>query len=228
MTNPTDQTMTTTLRRIREEGSTAAVTHYVDTRWPRIGGEELALLPERAFLDIEFAEAYQPGQVAYVYVAGCGDTLKAPDQPTGLHGLARRFAMPLFKISATGSENALARANMRPSAAMIAGPLSLAYAANVSALLTERTSPASRLARMTRLIPPLIASALGVTRDAAARRRKRRTRAGHSGGSRSRYRPHFRTVLSKERHKDSFEAPLRIGGLDPALRRRANNPGGLK
>lgn len=109
MTNLTDQTITSPPRRIREEGSTAAVTYYVDTRWPGIGGEDLAPLPERAFLDPEFADAYQPGHVAYVYVAGCGDTLKAPDQPTGLHGLARRFAMPLFKISATGAENALAR-----------------------------------------------------------------------------------------------------------------------
>jgi hypothetical protein len=98
-----------TPRRIREEGSTAAVTCYVETQWPRIGGPDLAPLPERAFLDPEFADAYQPGHVAYIYVAGSGDTLKAPDQPTGLHGLARRFAMPLFKISATGAENALAR-----------------------------------------------------------------------------------------------------------------------
>ena len=89
--------------------STAAVTHYVETRWPTIGGKDLAPLPEHTFLDPEFAEAYQPGHVAYVYVAGSGDTLKAPDQPTGLHGLARRFALPLFKISATASENALAR-----------------------------------------------------------------------------------------------------------------------
>lgn len=109
MTNSTDQTISPPLRRIREEGSTAAVTHYIGTRWPGIGGPELAPLQERAFLDPEFADAYQPGQVAYVYVAGSGDTLKAPDQPTGLHGLARRFAMPLFKISATGAENALAR-----------------------------------------------------------------------------------------------------------------------
>ena len=109
MTHPTDATMMAALRRIREDGSTAAVTHYVDTRWPRIGGSELGALPERAFLDPEFADAYQPGHVVYVYVAGSGDTLKAPDQPTGLHGLARRSAMPLFKISATGAENALAR-----------------------------------------------------------------------------------------------------------------------
>lgn len=95
--------------RIREEGSTAAVTHYVETRWPAIGGKGLAQLPERAFLDPEFSEAYQLGHVVYVYVAGSGDTLKAPDQPTGLHGLARRFALPLFKISATAAENALAR-----------------------------------------------------------------------------------------------------------------------
>jgi hypothetical protein len=103
-----DQTGTA-LRRIREDGSTAAVTHYVDTQWPVIGGRNLALLPECAFLDPEFADAYQPGHIAYVYVAGSGDTLKAPDQPTGLHGLARRFALPLFKISATAAENALAR-----------------------------------------------------------------------------------------------------------------------
>lgn len=97
------------LRRIREAGSTAAVTHFVNTRWPVIGGRELKVLPTCAFLDPEFAEAYQPGQIAYVYVAGSGDTLKAPEQPTGLHGLARRLALPLFKISATGSENALSR-----------------------------------------------------------------------------------------------------------------------
>jgi hypothetical protein len=109
MMNPTDETMMTELRRIREEGSTAAVTHYVDTRWPHIGGPTLAPLPERAFLDPAFADDYQPGHVVYVYVAGSGDTLKAPDEPTGLHGLARRFAMPLFKISATAAENALAR-----------------------------------------------------------------------------------------------------------------------
>ena len=98
-----------TRRRIREEGSTAAVTHYIETRWPAIGGRKLAPLPERAFLDAGFSEAYQPGHVAYVYVAGSGDTLKAADQPSGLHGLARRFALPLFKISATAAENALAR-----------------------------------------------------------------------------------------------------------------------
>ena len=96
-------------RRIRDVGSNAAVTHFVKTRWPAIGGRELKVLPDRAFLDPEFAEAYRPGQIAYVYVAGSGDTLKAPEQPTGLHGLARRLALPLCKISATGAENALAR-----------------------------------------------------------------------------------------------------------------------
>ena len=96
-------------RRIREEGSTAAVTYYVETRWPTIGGEDLSPLPEYTFMGLEFSTAYQPGHVAYVYVAGSGDTLEASDQPTGLHGLARRFALPLFKISATASENALAR-----------------------------------------------------------------------------------------------------------------------
>ncbi|PZQ86865.1 MAG: hypothetical protein DI534_15925 [Leifsonia xyli] len=109
MTNSEGQTVPAIPRRIREEGSTAAVTHYVETRWPAIGGKNLARLPARSFLDPEFSEAYQPGHVAYVYVAGSGDTLKAPDQPTGLHGLARRLALPLFKISATASENALAR-----------------------------------------------------------------------------------------------------------------------
>ncbi|MFC5508358.1 hypothetical protein [Bosea massiliensis] len=109
MTNSEGHAISVTPRRIREEGSTAAVTHYVETRWPAIGGKNLAPLPAVAFLDIEFSEAYQAGHVAYVYVAGSGDTLKAPDQPTGLHGLARRFALPLFKISATASENALAR-----------------------------------------------------------------------------------------------------------------------
>ena len=81
-------------RRIREEGSTAAVTYYVETRWPTIGGEDLSPLPEYTFMGLEFSTAYQPGHVAYVYVAGSGDTLEASDQPTGLHGLARRFALP--------------------------------------------------------------------------------------------------------------------------------------
>lgn len=108
-TNFKKNAIRTTPRRIREEGSTAAVTHYVDTRWPAIGGDELAPLPEYTFMGSDFSAAYQPGHVAYVYVAGSGDTLKAPDHPTGLHGLARRFALPLFKISATASENALAR-----------------------------------------------------------------------------------------------------------------------
>jgi hypothetical protein len=63
MTNSTDQTISPPLRRIREEGSTAAVTHYIGTRWPGIGGPELAPLQERAFLDPEFADAYQPGRL---------------------------------------------------------------------------------------------------------------------------------------------------------------------
>lgn len=96
-------------RRIRDEGSQAAVTHYVDTRWPLIGGKVLKPLPESAFLYPEFVDAYQPGQLAYVYVAGSGDTLAATYHPTGLHGLGRRFALPLFKISATSSENAIDR-----------------------------------------------------------------------------------------------------------------------
>lgn len=97
------------VRRIRDEGSQAAVTHYVDTRWPLIGGKDLKPLPESAFLSPEFADAYRPGQLAYVYVAGSGDTLAATNHPTGLHGLGRRFALPLYKISGTSSENAIDR-----------------------------------------------------------------------------------------------------------------------
>ncbi len=128
-TNSNGYAIPATPRRIREEGSAAAVTHYVETRWPAIGGRKLAPLPENAFLDAEFSEAYQPGHVAYVYIAGSGDTLKAPDQPTGLHGLARRFALPLFKISATASENALARIediNLERYAGMYEGEAGLA------------------------------------------------------------------------------------------------------
>lgn len=96
-------------RRIRDEGSQAAVTHYVDTRWPPIGGEDLEPLPESAFVNPEFADAYQPGQLAYVYVAGSGETLAATAHPTGLHGLGQRFALPIFKISATSSDNPMDR-----------------------------------------------------------------------------------------------------------------------
>lgn len=104
-----DEDVATPLRRIREEGSTAAVTHFVETRWPAVGGDDLAILDEDAFKHPTFADAYRPGHVAYVYVAGAGDTLEAPDHPTGLHGLGRRFSVPLFKISATGAKNALDR-----------------------------------------------------------------------------------------------------------------------
>lgn len=99
----------TSARRIRDEGSQAAVTHYVDTRWPPIGGEDLEPLPESAFADPEFADAYRPGQLTYVYVAGSGETLMAAEHPTGLHGLAQRFRLPLFKISATSSDNPMDR-----------------------------------------------------------------------------------------------------------------------
>lgn len=108
-TTPPINDAVVSLRRIRELGSTAAVTEYVETRWPVIGGEDLVPLQDSAFEDPVFAGVYRPGHIAYVYVAGSGDTLRAPDHPTGLHGLGRRLAMPLFKISATGAENALAR-----------------------------------------------------------------------------------------------------------------------
>lgn len=96
-------------RRIRDEGSQAAVTHYVDTRWPPIGGADLETLPELAFVNSGFADAYRPGQLAYVYVAGSGETLAAAENQTGLHGLGQRFVLPLFKISATSSDNPMDR-----------------------------------------------------------------------------------------------------------------------
>lgn len=56
MTNSDGHAIPATPRRIREEGSTAAVTHYVETRWPTIGGKDLAPLPEHTFHDPEFSK----------------------------------------------------------------------------------------------------------------------------------------------------------------------------
>lgn len=95
-------------RRIREEGSSAAVLYYYPTRWPLAGGAKLNLSDD-AFERQAFTEAYEPGRVAYVYVAACDDVMASPEVPSGLKGLAEDLSMPLFKISATSSEDARER-----------------------------------------------------------------------------------------------------------------------
>lgn len=95
-------------RRIREEGSAAAVLYYYPTRWPLAGGAALNLSDD-AFEQPRFTEAYEPGRVAYVYVGACDDVMASPEVPSGLKGLAEALSLPLFKISATSSEDARER-----------------------------------------------------------------------------------------------------------------------
>ncbi|KQK28812.1 hypothetical protein ARD30_20340 [Bosea thiooxidans] len=97
-------------RRIREEGSTAAVLYYYPTRWPLAGGAVLNLSDD-AFEQSRFTEAYKPGRVAYVYVAACDDVMASPEVASGLKGLAEDLSLPIFKISATSSEDARERLN---------------------------------------------------------------------------------------------------------------------
>jgi hypothetical protein len=96
-------------RRIREQGSAAAVLYYYPTRWPLAGGSALSELADDTFERPGFVDAYEPGQVAYVYVAACDDVMMSPDIPNGLKGLAQDLSLPIFKISATGSEDARER-----------------------------------------------------------------------------------------------------------------------
>ncbi|MDP3602381.1 MAG: hypothetical protein Q8R85_14575 [Bosea sp. (in: a-proteobacteria)] len=96
-------------RRIREEGSAAAVQYFYPTSWPLAGGSDLTALSDDAFQASTFTDAYEPGQVAYVYVAACDDVMLSPETPNGLKGLAQDLSLPIFKISATGSEDARER-----------------------------------------------------------------------------------------------------------------------
>ncbi len=88
------------MSRLLPEGSAGAVTHWVETQWPRVGGVALAPLPKDAFTDPAFTERYKPGMLTAVYAAGCGFD-HASTGATGLVGVARRLLAAVHKISTT-------------------------------------------------------------------------------------------------------------------------------
>lgn len=89
------------LRRIQPIGSAAAVTCYVKTQWPRIGGPSIRPLPGTAFTDAAFIERYEPGIWTYPYLACCGAEFDRPELASGLKSVADRLHMPVYKLSAT-------------------------------------------------------------------------------------------------------------------------------
>jgi hypothetical protein len=89
------------LRRIQPIGSAAAVTCYVKTQWPRIGGPRIRPLPDTAFTDAAFIERYEPGIWTYPYLACCGAEFDRPELASGLKSVAEGLHMPVYKLSAT-------------------------------------------------------------------------------------------------------------------------------
>ncbi|MFA6965462.1 hypothetical protein [Bosea sp. (in: a-proteobacteria)] len=89
------------LRRIKPQHSAAAVTEYLPTQWPALGGDRQDPLPADAFTAAGFTSRFEPGFKAYVYAAGCGQNFRNPAQAGGLLGVARDLKLPLYKISAT-------------------------------------------------------------------------------------------------------------------------------
>lgn len=81
-------------------GSLGAVTHWLDTRWPRVGGVKLAHLELDAFTSPAFKHHYVPGGRVAIYAAGCGlDHVNTA--ATGLIGVARRLMAAIHKVSTT-------------------------------------------------------------------------------------------------------------------------------
>lgn len=89
------------LRRIQPIGSAAAVTCYLKTQWPRIGGPALRALPDTAFTDPVFLARYQPGILTFPYLAACGPSADDPLPSSGLKNVADRLQMPIYKLSST-------------------------------------------------------------------------------------------------------------------------------
>lgn len=96
-----NETTTPALRRIKPQHSAAAVTEYLPTQWPALGGDRQDPLPAGAFTAAGFTSRFEPGYKAYVYAAGCGQNFRNPAQAGGLLGVARDLKLPLYKISAT-------------------------------------------------------------------------------------------------------------------------------
>lgn len=92
---------TPALRRIQPIGSAAAVTCYLKTQWPRIGGPSLQPLPTTAFTDPAFLGRYQPGVLTFPYLAACGPSADDPLPSSGLKNVADRLQMPVYKLAAT-------------------------------------------------------------------------------------------------------------------------------
>lgn len=88
------------MSRLLPEGSGGAVSHWVETQWPRVGGVALAPLPQDAFTDPAFTDRYEPGMLTAIYAAGCGFD-HASTGATGLVGVARRLLAAVHKVSTT-------------------------------------------------------------------------------------------------------------------------------
>ncbi|WP_420100736.1 hypothetical protein [Bosea sp. (in: a-proteobacteria)] len=89
------------LRRIQPIGSAAAVTHYLKTQWPRVGGPSLRALPDTAFTEPSFIARYQPGTLTFPYLAACGPSFDDHLASSGLKAVADRLHMPIYKLAAT-------------------------------------------------------------------------------------------------------------------------------
>ena len=89
------------LRRIQPIGSAAAVTCYLKTQWPRIGGPSLRPLPSTAFTDPAFLTRYRPGTLTFPYLAACPPSADDPLPSSGLKNVADRLQMPAYKLAAT-------------------------------------------------------------------------------------------------------------------------------
>lgn len=88
------------MSRLLPEGSGGAVSHWVETQWPRVGGVALAPLPQDAFTNPAFTDRYEPGMLAAIYAAGCGFD-HARTSAIGLVGVARRLLAAVHKVSTT-------------------------------------------------------------------------------------------------------------------------------
>lgn len=88
------------MSRLLPEGSGGAVSHWVETQWPRVGGVALVPLPQDAFTNPAFTDRYEPGMLTAIYAAGCGFD-HASTGSTGLVGVARRLLAAVHKVSTT-------------------------------------------------------------------------------------------------------------------------------
>lgn len=100
ITAPTAPSRRQPMDRLLPEGSLGAVTHWLPTQWPTVGGKKLAMLPADAFEQPAYKHHYIAGGRIAIYAAGCGfDHVNTA--AAGLVGLARRLMAAVHKLSTT-------------------------------------------------------------------------------------------------------------------------------